>query len=215
MLKEILKKKWLYILGYLYLLLSIIIFLLGNVKLWISIPLSIILIIAMTKAIKNSPDVNMELIKKYKKALIGIGANLLLWVIVSGIGGFVWQNTWDHKFRNAVFKDLVRYDWPVINENFALCYYLGFWLPAALVGKLFGLGAGYMAQVVWAFIGVYIAFLIICQYLKSIKISNLLIFIFYSGLDVFLFYIFNKRFFYEINTSYARWSTYRVDNNLF
>ena len=213
--KEIFERKWLYILGYLYLLSSIIIFLLGNVKLWISIPLSIILIISTVKALKNIQDVNKELIKKNKKTIIGIGVILFFWVIVAGIGGFIWQNIWDHKFRNAVFKDLVRYDWPVTNGNFALCYYLGFWLPAALVGKIFGLGAGYLAQIVWAFIGVYIAFLIICQYLKNIKISNLLIFIFYSGLDVFLFYIFNKRIFYRINIGYARWSTYRINNNLF
>ena len=106
--KELLKQKWLYILAYLYLMISVLIFLLGNVKLWISIPLSVVLIIATIRALKNCPDVNMELIKQHKKAIIGIGIILLLWVIVSGVGGFIWQNTWDHKFRNAVLKDLVR-----------------------------------------------------------------------------------------------------------
>ena len=213
--KELLKKKWLYILAYLYLMISVLIFLLGNVKLWISIPLSIILIISTIKALKNSPDVNMELIKQHKKAIIGIGIILLLWVIVSGVGGFIWQNTWDHKFRNAVFKDLVRYDWPVINGDVALCYYMGFWLPAALVGKVLGLGAGYLAQTIWAFIGVFIGFAIICQYLKSIKISNALIFIFYSGLDVFLFYIFNKRHIHRLYGGNASRKTYRTSNHLF
>lgn len=188
---NVLKKKWLYVLGYLYLLSSVFIFILGNVKLVISIPISILLLIAFKKAINNCPDVNMDIFKD-KKVLIGIVLIFIVWVVISGIGGFIWQNTWDHKFRNAVFKDLVQREWPVIDGENALCYYLGFWLPSALIGKLFGLQIGYLFQVVWAFIGVMISFLMICQYLKKMKISNALIFIFYSGLDVFLFYIFSK-----------------------
>lgn len=188
---EIAKNKWLFLIGYLYIFSSVFIFIIGNVKYVISIPMSILLIIALYKVLKNAPDVDMKVFQN-KKVLVGIFIIIALWVIFSGIGGFIWQNTWDHKFRNAVFKDLVNYSWPVVNGEFGLCYYLGFWLPSALVGKILGLCAGYMFQVIWAFIGVATAFLMICQYLKKTKISNLLIMIFYSGLDVFLFYIFSK-----------------------
>lgn len=39
-------------------------------------------------------------------------------------------------FRNAVFMDLVERPWPVQSGGNALVYYLGFWLPSALVAKL-------------------------------------------------------------------------------
>ena len=186
-----LKEKWLYALGYLYLFSSIAIFLIGNVKLFISLPLTCILFIAIIKAINNSPKIKLEYGKVYKKILV-ILAIIIIWVIFAGVGGFVWQNIWDHKFRNAVFMDLVNYDWPVIEEGKALCYYLGYWLPAALVGKIFGLQAGYAFQVIWAILGVSIAFGIICEYLRTVKIRNIIILIFYSGLDIFLFLLFSK-----------------------
>ena len=189
-LNETLQKKWLYILAYFYLFSSVAIFLLGNVKYIISIPLTILLLIANVKAIQNAPEMKVSLFKGSKK-FIFILIIILMWVVFAGVGGFIWQNPWDHKFRNAVFKDLVGKSWPVISGSKALCYYLGFWLPSALVGKLFGLHSGYFFQIVWAFLGIAIAFGIVCQYLKEIKIRNILIFIFYSGLDVFLFLMFS------------------------
>jgi len=188
--KEICQRKWLYLLGYGYLLSSVIIFLLGNVKWIISIPFTILLFIAFKKAMQNCPDVNTEIFRE-KKVLIGIVLIFIVWIIFSGIGGFTWQNIWDHKFRNAVFQDLVQRPWPVIEGDNALCYYLGFWLPSALIGKVFGLQIGYFFQMIWTLLGVILTFLMICQYLKKMKISNALIFIFFSGLDVITFYLFS------------------------
>lgn len=63
---------------------------------------------------------------------------------------FTFQNE-DHNTRNVMFDMLVEGDWPLVYENppaeyygepVAFTYYLGFWLPAALVGKAFGLAAG-------------------------------------------------------------------------
>ena len=47
-------------------------------------------------------------------------ALVLLWVLLAGVGGFVWQNPWDHKFRNAVFQDLVNRPWPVRQDGLGL-----------------------------------------------------------------------------------------------
>lgn len=190
-LDKLIKEKWIYILAYLYLFVSIAIFLIGNVKYVISIPVTLILFVAVIKAIFNSPKMEIKMFTNYKKAGIIIGI-ISAWVIFAGVGGFIWQNVWDHKFRNAIFMDLVGKNWPVIQDGNALCYYLGFWLPSAIVGKLFGLQAGYVCQVIWAILGVSIAFGMMCQYLKKIKIRNIIIFIFYSGLDIFLFFIFSK-----------------------
>lgn len=184
------KEKWIYSIAYLYLFSSIAIFLLGNVKYSISIPVTILLFCANIKAIINAPNMEVKLFKNYKKAVI-ILVIISIWVIFAGIGGFTWQNIWDHKFRNAIFMDLVGKQWPVMQDGKALCYYLGFWLPSALVGKILGLQWGYVFQIIWAITGISIAFGIVCQYLKKIRIRNILIFIFYSGLDIFLFFIFS------------------------
>lgn len=190
-LNEFIKERYIYILAYLYLFSSVLLFILGNVKYIISIPVSILLCIALGFAIKNTPKMNTKLFESKKKIIIII-VLISIWVIFGGIGGFVWQNTWDHKFRNAVFMDLVNKDWPVIQDSNALCYYLGFWLPSALVGKIFGLNIGYMFQVIWAALGIFIAYGMICQYLKKVSLINIIILIFYSGLDIFLWLLFSK-----------------------
>lgn len=185
------KERYIYILAYLYLFSSIVIFLIGNVKPIISIPIVTLLCIALVKSIINSPKMQISLFNNKKKTII-IFLIIACWVIIGGIGGFVWQNTWDHKFRNAVFMDLVNKHWPVMQDGKALCYYLGFWLPSAIIGKIFGLQIGYIFQAIWAILGIAIAFGIICDYLNKIKIRNIIIFILYSGLDIFLYLLFSK-----------------------
>lgn len=113
------------------------------------------------------------------------------WVLLSGIGGYVFQNP-DHATRNTIFNMLVQMDWPIYNltptatlpNPVALVYYIGFWLPAAIVGKIFGLGAGYFAQYLWAMVGLYLLYRLIANYLKTNAIWPLLLLIFFSGLDI-------------------------------
>lgn len=80
-------------------------------------------------------------------------AVVVLYVVVSGIGGFVAQMPNDHAWRNAVFFDLARRDWPVVyddGEGTMLCYYFAFWLPSAVVAKVAGvIRAGDVAQVLY------------------------------------------------------------------
>lgn len=122
---KLVKEKWIYLLAYLYLFTSVAIFLLGNVKYIISIPVTLILLIAVIKAIFNAPKMEVKLCENYKKSGI-ILLIIIIWVFFSGVGGFVWQNIWDHKFRNAIFMDLVGKSWPVIQDGRELCYYFGY-----------------------------------------------------------------------------------------
>lgn len=64
-----------------------------------------------------------------------------------------------------------------------MIYYIGFWLPAACVGKLFGLEAGYTAQVIWAILGICIVYYLICVYRKKVDLLPVVFLIFFSGLD--------------------------------
>ena len=70
---------------------------------------------------------------------------LLIWVILSGIGSFLYQNS-DFTHRNPIYHDLCNYNWPVLynlsqsSVHAALSYYFSWWLPPALIAKIFALG---------------------------------------------------------------------------
>ena len=78
---------------------------------------------------------------------------IMTWVYLSGIGGFAYQND-DFWARNAIYRDLINYDWPVIYDlslepayvvnllgrnKVAFSYYYIFWLPISLISKIFNL----------------------------------------------------------------------------
>lgn len=175
-----------------YLSIPLLLFLSSWIKLAISVPLILLLLYSLIQTYRNAEPLQLESLQ-FKGKIVIILSVLLLWVVLSGIGGLVWQNRWDHMFRNALFRDLVRYDWPVIDTGYGperiLCYNLGFWLPSALIGKVFGLQVGYIAQLIWAFAGIVLAFYLVCEQIRNVRISIAIIFILFSGLDIILFLI--------------------------
>ena len=167
--------------SYIYLLLPFLIFTIGWMKLYFSIPIVICVSICFIKAIKESPQLWVPEINRENviKILFVIGV-IGIWVYYSGIGKFVFQNT-DHAYRNGLFNMLVENDWPVINEHViqskmpgvsktGLIYYIGFWLPSAIVGKILGLRCGYYAQAVWALLGICLVYYLICAKNKNVRI---------------------------------------------
>lgn len=117
--------------------------------------------------------------------IIGV---ICAWVYLSGIGRLVFQNT-DHSVRNAIFNILVDSSWPVFGTSpvdgsaTGLIYYIGFWLPSAVIGKIFGLTAGYWAQCIWAVMGIVLVYYFICARVKKLEVWPLFILVFFSGLD--------------------------------
>ena len=77
-----------------------------------------------------------------------------------GVGGFAPQAT-DWIKHNAVLSDCVRQPWPVVlmdgADRWPLVYYLAWYLPAALVGKVAGYAAAQVALWVWTSLGVMLA----------------------------------------------------------
>ncbi len=188
--KEILKKIFQSI-TYLYMFLPILLFFLGWMKLSIALPICMIICYALYRLLQRDtelwiPDFDRDTLLK----ILPIITVIALWVYLSGIGGMVFQNH-DHVCRNAVFDLLVTEDWPVVMDlsingavtERAMVYYIGFWLPAAVIGKLFGLTAGYLFQAIWAIFGIAIFYYMICEYFQKISIWPLIGLIFFSGLD--------------------------------
>jgi hypothetical protein len=170
----------------LYLTLPFLLFLFGWVRLTIAIPLAAILLFALYKLLfTNSQS------PAFHSPLSTVIIFLLLsafWVFLSGIGGYAFQN-WDHNWRNVVLRDLINFDWPIYYAQpesgpvKMLVYYVGFWLPSAWIGKLFGWQAANLALFIWSLIGVLLVTYHLAYALKTSAIKATLLLIFFSGLD--------------------------------
>lgn len=125
-------------------------------------------------------------------------AVMLLWGYLGGLNGYFYQSN-DWPYRNAIFRDLIEYDWPVTypESATALVYYISFWLPPAAVAKLaLALSGsaetawftGQMALWVWAAVGTTLTALLLVLYANasSVKkrIAAVAIYIGFSGLDL-------------------------------
>lgn len=188
-----------YLLGIGFLALPVLVWCFGWLKVPYAILVAALLIVGMMliwrqtgKDALRSTNINISI-----PLVIAIMVAVLVWCVLGGQGGFLYQSS-DWNARNAVLRDLVLYDWPVAYENGnALCYYFGFWLVPALVGKLcvaLGFGASAVwtaaniALLFWTMAGVLIAltlFLLIVKRSDSKTIiMAVLIFVFFSGMDI-------------------------------
>ncbi|WP_034445733.1 hypothetical protein [Butyrivibrio sp. AE2032] len=176
------------LIAYLYLILPVIFFFLGWLKLYFAVPLSAALVLSLFFSAKQnkSKDDFIEIPIGQLALMLVIS---LAWVYMSGIGGFVWQRP-DWQARNAVLHDLINYPWPVVYETGGgLSYYLCYWMIPALVGKLAGWNAANMALFAWSELGVLLVQLLLvghfkvrCGDLKTTLIP--LVFILWGGLNV-------------------------------
>ena len=140
-------------LGLTYLFLPILVFFNTFLNLW-GILFSIVFVYFFFKLYLSLIKKKINLFDK-KTLVYWIIAIVLImaWVYLSGIGGFAYQND-DFWARNAIYRDLINYDWPVIydlslepdyvinllgTDKVAFSYYYIFWLPIALISKIFNL----------------------------------------------------------------------------
>ncbi|MBO5441685.1 MAG: hypothetical protein J6A09_03885 [Alphaproteobacteria bacterium] len=133
-----------------------------------------------------------------QKSLVLMAGAAILWCFFAGIGYFYYQS-FDYHFRNAVFRDLINYDWPVFYPlaNTPLVYYMAFWLIPASVAKFFSLFTadrhllfmlGNYVLFCYAVFGVTLIFAHLAQALKVRGKKQILmamvLFILFSGLDI-------------------------------
>ena len=141
-----------------YLALPNLIFMIGWLRWEISLPAIGFLMAAMICIWRGnrSRDVALEPLVQpadsvyiSKRSVFVLVSVVVLWCIMAGQGGFVVQAT-DWHWRNATFRDLITHKWPVRYDDFdrALVFYVGHWLPAAVIGKVV-LGATGDLPVAW------------------------------------------------------------------
>ena len=147
---------------YIYLMIPIIIFLIGWVKLYISIPISILILFSIINRFKNKKINILKYLKENKKEVIITLLISIILIYLSGIGGFVYQNK-DQLYRNSIFSELIHNKWPIylnpggeFTKDVMMVYYFALWLPAAVIGKIFTLKTGEIFFFIWCVIGLYL-----------------------------------------------------------
>lgn len=184
-----------YKMAYLYLVLPFLIFAIGWMKPLYAIACCGIALTALWRVLRGIREENSSVLTgREKKVLVIAFFIIIIWVGMSGIGQVAYQNE-DHIWRNAMFEVLVEHEWPIIRKSVTdggmgtgFSYYIGYWLPAACVGKQFGMGSGYDFQILWAVLGIYLFYVLLCRALKRISLWPLIIFICFSGMDILGYY---------------------------
>ena len=199
---------WLYASIVLFLTIPLFMFFMGYLKLIVGIPLTLIfggLLLYAVSDCANDPDghklslseTTLEVPVSY---IIVFAVTALLISYVSGVGEYIYSLQ-DHEYRRAILRDLIDYDWPVIYNyktqtnpevieifknatgNRAFSYYFIYWMPAALVGKMFGFNAGNLVLFLWNSVGIFLSFLGASAAIKKFTYWVPFIFVFFSGLD--------------------------------
>lgn len=174
-----------------YIFLPIIIFSVG----WLRLPIAVCIVastlISLWRINSKSTEDNIYFKKSDIVSIVLVVFVCALAVYFSGIGGFSFQNN-DHRWRNEIFNLLVEEKWPVVQlvnmeggqESRGLVYYIGFWLPAAVIGKIFGLSIGYLFQMFWAILGLFLTCSLLFEYFEKVSVKIVFGFLFFSGLDI-------------------------------
>jgi hypothetical protein len=106
---------------------------------------------------------------------------------VSGVGGFGHQDT-DWLKHNGILRDLVECPWPVVyrlgGQDVPLVYYVAYYLPAGLVGRLAGWTLANYALFAWTLAGLLLAMVWFLVLVRRASFAVLLLFVMFSGLDV-------------------------------
>jgi hypothetical protein len=175
-----------------WLIVPFLIFILGWLRLYYAIPIAAAVVWSFYLFIKKSKPIELPKLNRRTAIIASVSLlGIVLWVFASGIGGYMYQND-DFLYRNAILIDLIKHPWPVIfspaelkgSEPFAMVYYFGFFLPSALVGKLFGVKAAAAAMWLWSFIGVSCLWLLLITKIKKISILPLLFIALFGGMDI-------------------------------
>lgn len=180
------KVKYLACLAYAYILIPVLIFFLTWLRWYVGIPAALILSAGAVFLIKKDYLKIDESIVLSCRMIFISSIIICCWVIYSGLGGMFFQ-TGDNHYRNAIFRDMVNCQWPVIygEGEKALTYYLMFWIVPALFGKIGGWAVANIALTVWGTIGILLSFLFILAVIKPRKKFHILLvalfLVFWSG----------------------------------
>ncbi|MEM1137011.1 MAG: hypothetical protein AAGI07_14335, partial [Bacteroidota bacterium] len=154
-----------------YLLLPNLIFLLGWIRWYWAIPIASILLFAFFAFSNKNYLLDKKNDRLSHKELVLLSLVALGITFYTGIGNFTGQLI-DFEKHNAVYHDLITKDWPVVyqshqfvEEAVLLDYYLGWYLPVALLAKITTIHLTEVYAFIWSSLGLLLSlywFLKIC-----------------------------------------------------
>lgn len=177
----------------LYLVIPILFFFLGWLRIGLGLLLSLLLLFATFYFLKKVKELEKreEIIILSKEFYISF-LLLFLFLLSTGNTGFIGSWGVDIPWRNAIYQDLIHQSWPVVYEysHSIMCYYMTFWLvPAAFASwlQLNEFGSN-IVLFLWMYFGLVLVFFLLCDLLKLKKENIVLItimFLFFSGVNMF------------------------------
>ncbi len=172
-----------------YLTLPLAIFLAGWVEISAAIPLLACLAYALRDLVaRRFGKAQPEITALQLTIAVAVGC---AWTVCGGTGHVVFANA-DWHVRDAVLHDLVIGQWPVGygmygGEETLLRAPLGYYLPAALVGKWSGLRAAHVAMAMWTAAGASLFLLQVISRLAlrgGIALCAAAVIVLFSGCDI-------------------------------
>jgi len=113
-------------------------------------------------------------------------------VLISGVGGYGYQ-TGDWSKHEILLKDLVDYPWPVFYDYYGatigLTYYVAYYLPAAVMGKLGGIVLANQFLVLWTGLGLILAVFWFALVINRALGVGLSLFLLFSGVSILGFFL--------------------------
>jgi hypothetical protein len=181
--------EWLDALAVAYLALPLGIFLIGWMELWAALPLALCMMYALRPlmATAGGRDARPQLQGWQVALAIAMGC---AWTLYGGTGHWVFANA-DWHIRDAVLHDLVIGAWPVGyglegGGSILLRAPIGYYLPAALVGKVAGLAAAHIALSIWTAAGATLFLLQVLSLMPrkvGAALASVAVIASFSGLD--------------------------------
>ena len=165
----------------LYLLIPSILFLLTWIHLWIGIPCVLFIVFHTWKTIQENnfsgDETSISLPVILYCFCISSALNYVL-----GIGEFRPQ-TYDFMANNFKYYDLITHNLPVYysEQKTYLCYYTGYYLPSALLAKVFGIETCRYFSFVWSVLGMTLIFLWISTFTRKNIVGLLTIVLLFSN----------------------------------
>jgi hypothetical protein len=173
-----------------YLALPLVIFILGWLELWAAVPLVACVAYALKPLLRpaSGRGKNFPVTPLHLTLAVGVGIG---WTVFGGAGHLLFANP-DWHIRDAVLHDLVISPWPVgygvfEGKESLLRAPIGYYLPAALVGKFAGLSAAHMTMALWTAAGATLFLLQVLSLTPSRVVTAIMVVavvVLFSGFDI-------------------------------
>ncbi len=171
-----------------YLTLPLAIFLIGWFEWWVAVPLLACAAYALLPLWSRRADDDFRFTRLQLVMAVVAGC---CWTLCGGAGHVLFANP-DWFVRDAVLHDLVISPWPVgygifDGQETLLRAPLGFYLPAAVMGKWAGLATAHAAMGLWTALGASLFLLQVLSLIPSsgrVVVSGVAVVVLFSGLDI-------------------------------